>query len=319
VTKGDYESNVFVNCPFDEEYRHLFQALVFTIHECGFIARCALEGTDASELRVKKIYELIRASKYGVHDLSRVTLDANTNLPRFNMPLELGIFLGAKFLGTSRQKLKNCLVFDEQPYRYQMYLSDIAGQDICSHQNDVSKLISHVRNWLSTEATDALPGGRALWVRFNRFLAELVGMCQSDHQAIEELPFPDFVRHVGEFTRHKSDVMKTGLKTRWGQRLADPPLTHIREAIKQLNGKTDSFVILSKSGTGRSYMQVHGGKNVGYTLEYQDGSPSSHHRCTSDLSETQLINVFQQFRSGSDEWRESLRWEQHSWWAAEHG
>ena len=113
--KNSYATNVFVNCPFDEAYKPLFHAIVFTIHECGFVVRCALERSDASELRVKKIYELIESSKYGIHDLSRVDLDKSTNLPRFNMPLELGIFLGAKFLGTAKQRSKNCLVFDEHP------------------------------------------------------------------------------------------------------------------------------------------------------------------------------------------------------------
>jgi hypothetical protein len=35
---------VFLNCPFDDEYRSLFEAIVFTIHLCGFSCRCALEA-----------------------------------------------------------------------------------------------------------------------------------------------------------------------------------------------------------------------------------------------------------------------------------
>ncbi len=76
---------------------------------------------------------MIAECKFGIHDLSRTQLDKISGLPRFNMPLEFGIFLGAKFLGENEQKRKMCLVFDEAPYRYQMYLSDIAGQDISSH------------------------------------------------------------------------------------------------------------------------------------------------------------------------------------------
>lgn len=51
---------VFVNVPFDRQYRKLFHALVFTVHECGFLSRCALEGDDSSEVRMEKLYAIIR-------------------------------------------------------------------------------------------------------------------------------------------------------------------------------------------------------------------------------------------------------------------
>ena len=38
-----YNDNVFLNCPFDAAYKQLFDALVFAVHDCGFIPRCALE------------------------------------------------------------------------------------------------------------------------------------------------------------------------------------------------------------------------------------------------------------------------------------
>ena len=46
----------------------------------------------------KKICQLILESPYGIHDLSRIELDPSTQLPRFNMALELGLFLGANLL-----------------------------------------------------------------------------------------------------------------------------------------------------------------------------------------------------------------------------
>ena len=38
-----YNDNVFINCPFDSAYKPLFDAMVFTVHDCGFVARCALD------------------------------------------------------------------------------------------------------------------------------------------------------------------------------------------------------------------------------------------------------------------------------------
>ena len=102
-----YEYGVFVNCPFDAEYRPLFRAIVFAIHDCGFAARSALEVTDASQVRIDKISAIIASSKFGLHDISRTELDSATGLPRFNMPLELGLFLGAKRFGTGKQKAED--------------------------------------------------------------------------------------------------------------------------------------------------------------------------------------------------------------------
>ena len=92
----DYNNNVFINCPFDSDYKPLFDAMIFTVHDCGFIARCALEEDDASQVRIDKIYSIIADCRYGIHDISRTQLDAASGFSRFNMPLELGIFLGAK-------------------------------------------------------------------------------------------------------------------------------------------------------------------------------------------------------------------------------
>jgi hypothetical protein len=87
---------VFINCPFDSRYQKFFDAIVFTVIRCGFDARCAREIDDGSGTRIDKIMNLIEACPYGIHDISRTELDTASNLPRFNMPLELGIFLGAR-------------------------------------------------------------------------------------------------------------------------------------------------------------------------------------------------------------------------------
>ena len=42
----------------------------------------------------------------GIHDISRTESSGKPRLPRFNMPLELGMFLGAKQYGDGQQKDK---------------------------------------------------------------------------------------------------------------------------------------------------------------------------------------------------------------------
>ena len=47
----DYLNNVFINCPFDNQYKPIFDSLVFAIHDCGYIARCAKEVDDSGGVR----------------------------------------------------------------------------------------------------------------------------------------------------------------------------------------------------------------------------------------------------------------------------
>ena len=68
-SRTPYVDSVFINCPFDDEYRPLFRAIVFTVAASGFIPRCTLEHEDASQVRVEKIYRLIEQSAFGIHDV----------------------------------------------------------------------------------------------------------------------------------------------------------------------------------------------------------------------------------------------------------
>ena len=156
-----YTENVFINCPFDDAYKHIFYAIVFTVFDCGYIARCSFEIEDSGEIRIEKITRIISQCQYGIHDISRTELDKETNLPRFNMPLELGMFLGAKRFGDIEQKKKICLILDKEPYRYQRFISDIAGQDIQSHNDEDSEAIRTIRNWLrNVSGKGNIPGSK---------------------------------------------------------------------------------------------------------------------------------------------------------------
>ena len=177
-----YSNSVFLNVPFDRSYKRLFEAAIFAIYECGFIARCAKEDEDSSTTRVEKIYELIQGSKYGIHDISHVTLDTKNRLPRFNMPLELGIWLGAKRYGSKRDREKRALIFDKVDHRYQKFCSDISGQDRRSHNNDPDAVIRRIRNWLRNSPdykNVAFPGPEKMVVRHARFRAQLPAQCNA--------------------------------------------------------------------------------------------------------------------------------------------
>jgi hypothetical protein len=123
---------VFINCPFDDEFKPLLRSMVFAIIASGYYPRCALDETDGAEVRVSKIAAMIGECDWGIHDLSRVEVGA-AGLPRFNMPMELGLHLGARLLGEARHRRKRALILDAERHRYDAILSDISGQDIEAH------------------------------------------------------------------------------------------------------------------------------------------------------------------------------------------
>lgn len=190
-----YHKNVFLNCPFDVEYQPIYEAIIFTVLAAGFVIRCSREADDAAETRIAKIIEIIRQSRFGIHDISRVELDAVNGLPRFNMPLELGLFLGARFFdksGTKKPRRKSCLVLDVQPYRYQKFISDIAGQDIRAHGNSPEVAIGEVRSWLSTESGMPLPGKTELVRSYHQFRSDLPIILDQLRLLESEMQFTDY-------------------------------------------------------------------------------------------------------------------------------
>jgi hypothetical protein len=188
-----YENSVFINCPFDSAYRPLFEAVAFATCDCGFFPRTALEVDDSSEVRIEKIIRIIAESRLAIHDISRTQLDRGTGLPRFNMPLELGIFIGAKAFGVDEHARKAAMVLDTERYRYQEYISDIAGQDIRAHRRKPADAIRQVRNFLATHCDDGviLPGGEAIVERYTRFRHGLPDACAELYVAPAELTFRD--------------------------------------------------------------------------------------------------------------------------------
>ncbi|CAN5685166.1 hypothetical protein BH23GEM7_BH23GEM7_16400 [soil metagenome] len=201
---ASYDDAVFINCPFDLAYQPLFHALVFTVQDCGFLARCALEADDSGEERIAKIKRIVAECRHGIHDISRTDLDDATKLPRFNMPLELGLFLGAREFGGRKQKLKRMLVLDREHYRYRSYLSDIAGQDIRAHDGDPIRAIRVVRDWLGNFRTSAdpsiiLPGAPKIISRYHEFQAELPTLCDRLHLELEALQFVELRTIVQEW------------------------------------------------------------------------------------------------------------------------
>jgi hypothetical protein len=112
------------------------------------------------------------------------------------MPLELGIFLGAKRFGDSNQKLKRCLILDVEPYRYQRFISDLAGMDIEDHGAEPRRAIERVRNWLANVSRRDLPAAGLVLDTYSRFEGTRPAMAGSLGFDPAKIPYVDFERLV---------------------------------------------------------------------------------------------------------------------------
>jgi len=202
VIKTKYSDQVFINCPFDEEFSEIFRAFCFTILDCGFIPRCSLEIDNASQFRLKSIIDMIKECKYGIHDLSRIETDKKSKLPRFNMPFELGIFYSAREFGDGQQKNKQCIVTEKDKYRYQKFISDISGMDITAHGCSVKKATHKIRNWLLTASRrNSVPPANKIYSRYCKFEKDIKVICKKNKINYKEMPFIELVKNMTDWLK----------------------------------------------------------------------------------------------------------------------
>jgi len=168
---NDYDVRVFINCPFDQKFKPIFDAIMFAIHDLGFRARHALLD-DGQVIRIERIAMEIATSRFSLHDMSRVELGDN-KLPRFNMPFEAGIAYSVHAMKPQRRE-HHIGVLDAQPYQYQASISDLAGLDPKAHGNDPEVAVACVRDFLRRKSGVLnLPGADHVWSRYLVFKSAL--------------------------------------------------------------------------------------------------------------------------------------------------
>jgi hypothetical protein len=198
-----YNDSVFINCPFDDQYIPILRAIVYVVYRCGFFPKTALDEDDGLDNRLHKILRKIRNSRYGIHDLSRIELNA-ADYPRFNMPFELGIFFGAKNLGDDLQKRKNALILERTKYSYQQYISDLNGIDTKAHNNDPAIAMAKVRDWLRTASgRKTIPGYTIITSQYQEFQDILPALTAELGFTVDNIPFIDFLNLVEDIVREQ--------------------------------------------------------------------------------------------------------------------
>ena len=189
MSKPSYNDSIFINCPFDDDYKPILRAIVYAIYRCGFFPQAALDEDDGTEIRLLKIIRKMGRCRYGIHDLSRIELNA-VDLPRFNMPFELGIFFGAKHFGNIGQSKKNALILERTKYTYQQFISDLNGIDTKAHNNDPVMAMLRVHSWLNTAShRTTIPGETTLRQQYDKFTHLLPIAADTTGYTVDNLPF----------------------------------------------------------------------------------------------------------------------------------
>lgn len=201
--RSGFDTNVFINCPFDDEYYPLLRPLLFTILFLGFHPRIALERSDSIENRIDKITDLIRISKYSIHDLSRLRAKKTGDFSRLNMPFELGIEYGSRIFGTSKMKHKRCLILEKAQYEFMKALSDLSGVDIKSHANKPEEVIRSVRNWfVETVGLRRVPSPTIIWYKFTDFTSDFYDARKAEGYSDDDLnmmPVPEYIDFIKDW------------------------------------------------------------------------------------------------------------------------
>jgi hypothetical protein len=175
-----FDRRVFVNCPYDREYREFLRIIIYTVIRCGLCPVIADDCSNSAKPRLENIVKLIGDSKFSIHDISRIDHACVGTLPRFNMPFELGIDIGCREHGSDVHRNKCSLVLEEQQFRYRTVLSDISGNDIKAHGNDGILLVKSIRDWLYKNGFYECPNHHMIYERYCEFQLTLQNDCRDN-------------------------------------------------------------------------------------------------------------------------------------------
>lgn len=192
-----FDRSVFINCPFDDEFAPILQAISFCVVYLGFHPRLAPENPDNAVSRLDRVVELIRSSRYGIHDLTRCRAEEAGEYARMNMPFELGMDFACRTFSTGRLSEKTILVLERSQRDYQRALSDISGWDIRYHRGDFERAVRHVRSWLIAQAGAPAIGSALIqgkYLAFQEWYWERELAAGSSEEDIREYPTAELIR-----------------------------------------------------------------------------------------------------------------------------
>jgi hypothetical protein len=159
--------SVFLNIPYDAAFESLYLAYIVGLTLLGLRINAALAVPKQG--RLETIINLIEHSDVSVHDLSRI--EASRGVPRFNMPVELGLALYRSHVVKGKHGV---FIFESMRYRAQRSTSDVNGIDPQIHGGTPKGLMAGLRN-IFRQAGDVttVPEMLASYRAVKRYLPEL--------------------------------------------------------------------------------------------------------------------------------------------------
>ena len=138
--------SIFLNFPYDEEFRDLFLAYIAGVCSHGLTPRTTLEIVGG-EQRLRRIADLVRSCRFSFHDLSRVEIDSREPAaPRFKMAFEAGLAVMDSLLSPRRPH--TYFIFETDHKRLQKSLSDLGGSDVYAHGGNAKGVLTQIGNAL---------------------------------------------------------------------------------------------------------------------------------------------------------------------------
>jgi hypothetical protein len=145
---------VFLNIPYDDDFSNLYIAYIVGLCRLGLVPHVTSEIPGGAR-RLDRIFQLIQNCRYSIHDLSRIEVDAAAvAVPRFNMPLELGMTITWANLNPNDH---TWFVWESERYRIQRSASDLNGTDPNIHNGVPEGVLRELCNAFRRDSMPSVP------------------------------------------------------------------------------------------------------------------------------------------------------------------
>ena len=94
-----------------------------------------------------------------------------------------------------------------EQYRYQRFISDLAGMDIHEHGGDPKRALRQTRDWLATVSRRRLLSADRLTRLYEQFLAELPALARSLEFDPDRITYIDFERFAVEWLLNAAPML----------------------------------------------------------------------------------------------------------------
>ncbi|TMU57477.1 hypothetical protein [Flagellimonas algicola] len=199
---SNFDSNIFINCPFSDDYKPILRVLIFGSVFFGYKPMIA-ETENGNIPRMFRIEKLMRNSKYSIHDISKMEFLEPNKLARFNMPFELGLDFGSLIFGIGKLKEKNFLILDSERHRYKKAISDLSGYDVEPHENNPEIALRRLRNWVASRNEKIISSANRIWQVYTEFTGDsydiLINKRGYSQGEIKEMPYSDYIKYIQEW------------------------------------------------------------------------------------------------------------------------